>query len=105
MNPNHFVVSFIFVLVLADLTALVRLFLLFRGARGRKWWRAWLMFWMLGATGFCFAIMFQGILLGSTHNPVPESLVSMQFIWHFLILPVVLIALFAEFVVGMVRNH
>src|SRR5579872_1731676 len=103
MNSNHFVVSIVLLLALADLLVLARMHAIFRNSPGRKWRRAFLAFWMLAAAGFCVLIFFEGIVLGSTRDPVPRSLVSMQFIWHFLLLPIVVISLLIEGTVQLVR--
>jgi hypothetical protein len=92
-NPSYVFPTILCLFVLLDLLVLGRMYVLLRPAPGRKYWRAALMVWVLTAVAFCFLAMFANPLLGGRRDPLPRWLVAGQYIWHFLVLPVLAVGL------------
>jgi predicted MPP superfamily phosphohydrolase len=60
--------------------------------------------WILTAAAFCLMVMFANQVLGARHDPFPQWLVAGQFVWHFLVLPVVVLGLFLHLVFRTARK-
>jgi predicted MPP superfamily phosphohydrolase len=98
MNPNRFVPSIILLLGVLDLLVMLRMYVLLGRTVHRRAWRGLLFAWLLGTIGFCAVAAFHSILLGSTRNPVPRFYVAVQYIWHFLALPLLAVGLSLELI-------
>jgi predicted MPP superfamily phosphohydrolase len=97
MSAVLFFASILSLFVLLDLLVLGRMYVLARTLRGRKYWRTLLIVWGALAIGFCLTAMLANPTLGGRRDPLPRWLVTGEFIWHFLVMPVLAVVLILGF--------
>lgn len=104
MNPAYIFASILSLFVLLDLVVLGRMYVLARNLPGRKYWRTFLIIWGFFAMGFCITAMVANPILGGRRDPFPRWLVGAQFIWHFLMLPILAITLLLDYFAQGIRR-
>jgi len=103
-NSAYIFPTIISLFILLDLLVLWRVYVLLRPAPGRKYWRGFLVFWTLTAVAFSLMAMFANQVLGGRRDPFPQWLVAGQFLWHFLVLPLLVLGLFFHLVLRTARK-
>jgi hypothetical protein len=104
MRAVYLFASILSVFILLDLLVLVRIYVLTRGMRGQKYWRTFVILWGIFAIGFCITAALANPLLGGRRDPLPRWLVSAQFIWHFLVLPILVLLLILDQIAHTIRH-
>src|ERR1700677_730932 len=104
MNPVYIFASILSLFVLLDLLGLGRMDVLARNIPGRKYWRTFLIIWGVFSIGFCISAMVANPILSGRRDPLPPWLVGAQFIWHFLMLPVLAITLSVDYFAQAIRR-
>lgn len=104
MSPKAFFLTVLGLFASIDLLVTVRMFVLLRTVPGRRIWRVVMVLWGMAVVGFCVLIMFANPMISGARDPLPRWLVAAAFIWHFLVLPVLVVGLFFDAVVRAVRG-
>jgi uncharacterized protein len=99
MHKNAFVASIIGLFILLDLFVYVRMFVLLGTLRRRRMWRILLSVLAFTAVAFCAVQILANPLLGGARDPFPRWFIAAHYIWHFLLLPLMVVALTIELLV------
>lgn len=102
MSPKFFFECTLGLFATVDLLATVRLFVLMRAMPRRFIWRLIIVLWGAGAMGFCVLIIVANPLVSGLSDPLPRWLTAGAFIWHFLVLPVLVVGLLFDGVVRLI---
>jgi uncharacterized protein len=98
------IASFLALFVLLNVFVCWRMYALLGAVRRPFAWRVFLFLLTFTALAFCATVIISLPLLGSAHDPFPRWLVSSLYIWHFLMLPLITLALLLDLLVRAVRK-
>ncbi|HEX4055851.1 MAG TPA: metallophosphoesterase [Tepidisphaeraceae bacterium] len=101
---NVFVASILVIFILLDAFVFWRMFVLLGPTRSRRMWRTILVLLALAAVAFSAFEMVANPILGSARDPFPRWLIAGLYIWHFLVLPPMAVALSIDLVVRALRG-
>jgi predicted MPP superfamily phosphohydrolase len=101
---NLYIASILCGFIFLDLLVLRRMYVLLRNLRHRRSWRAILAVMAFMAIAFCVVEIFANPILGGTRDPFPRWLVGSLYIWHFLMLPLMLAAMWIDLLVRALRG-
>jgi predicted MPP superfamily phosphohydrolase len=104
MKPSYFFLTVTFLFAVLDILVLLRVNALLRPLPNRRYLRGILVAWSVVAIGFCTAWLFFNRILGGTHDPVARPIVACEYIWHFLLLPILVLGLLIELLIRMMRG-
>jgi predicted MPP superfamily phosphohydrolase len=93
------VASIVGLIVFLDVFVFLRMNALLRAVERPRVWRVTLILFSFAAIAFCVAVAVKLSLLGSTRDPLPRWLLTSLYIWHFLILPPLALALLIDLLV------
>ncbi|MGD0465021.1 MAG: metallophosphoesterase [Tepidisphaeraceae bacterium] len=97
-------VAILILLLLLDVFVYWRMYVLLRAVR-RPWiWRVILSCLAFTALAFWVGAVVALPLLGGTRDPLPRWLIASLYIWHFLTLPLMVLALLLDLLVRALRN-
>jgi predicted MPP superfamily phosphohydrolase len=93
---THWIAGLLLLFALLDFIVWRRMYVLLGNVKNARQWRvllAALIFWPLS---FCVLDVFFNFTIQSTRDPAPSWLLGSIFIWHFIVLPVVLIGILID---------
>ncbi|HEY1922730.1 MAG TPA: metallophosphoesterase [Tepidisphaeraceae bacterium] len=93
------IASILSLLVLLNIFVCWRMYALLGAVRRPRIWRVIVLLLTFSALAFCAVVAIFLPILGSTRNPLPHWLVSSLYIWHFLLLPLMFLALLIDLAV------
>ena len=104
MRPEPFYQSVVFLFAVLDILVLVRVYALLWRMPNRRYLRWILVTWSVVSIVFCVTWMFRNNTLGGLHDPMWRPLVAAQYIWHFLFMPFLVLAVVIDGLVRLARS-
>jgi uncharacterized protein len=104
MKPSYFFFTVTFLFAVLDILVLLRIYALLGRLPNRRFLRGILLTWSVVAIGFCTAWLFLNRTLGGSHDPVSRPIVAGEYIWHFLLLPILALGLLIDLLIRLVRG-
>jgi uncharacterized protein len=95
---THWIAGLLLLFALLDIIVWRRLHVLLRNVKNARQWQLLLAVLILFPLSFCFLDVFFNITIQSAHSPAPSWILGAIFIWHFIVLPLVLICILIDIV-------
>ena len=93
---THWIAGLLLFFALLDLIVWRRMYVLLGNVKNARQWRVLLTALISLPLSFCFLDVFFNFTIQSTRDPAPSWLLGSIFIWHFIVLPVVLLGILID---------